>query len=258
MSKIKSLYSNYRVIIWTILGIGFIFALWWILSSIVKSTLFPGPQVVIPLFFSLLANWNTYTALAGTLMRLLISFFFALISGSILGIIAGLNRSFRSFMRPLIVILKTIPTAAVILILIALMRPIFAPIIIVFLVIFPIIYESFVSGIANIDDAIMYSLKIDGVSRQRGIVKVMLPLCKPYILLGIASSIGLGMKVAIMAEILSGSDSVPGIGRMIYQSAVIDVRMDYVLAISLLAIIIIGMFDIVIYYSKKQIKEETA
>lgn len=258
MNNIKSLYSNYRIIIWTILGIGFIFLLWWILSLIVRSTLFPGPQVVIPLFFVLLGNWSTYSALAGTLMRLLLSFVLAFVLGSVLGIIAGLNRSFRSFMRPLIVVLKTIPTAAVILILIALIKPVFAPIIIVFLVIFPIIYESFVSGITNIDDSIIYSLKIDGINRQRGITKVMLPLCKPYILLGIASSIGLGMKVAIMAEILSGSDSVPGIGRMIYQFAVIDVRMDYVLAISIFAIIVIGLLDIVIYYSKKQIKEETA
>ena len=110
MNNCKAFYRKNRVIIWTVLGIGFVFLLWYVLSLLINSTLFPGPQIVIPEFFVLLSEGGTYAALMGTIVRLLTSFILAFICGAILGIVGGLNKSFRAFLRPLIVILKTPPS----------------------------------------------------------------------------------------------------------------------------------------------------
>lgn len=240
----------------TILGIVGVFLLWYLIALIANTTLMPGPEIVIPIFGKLLLEANTYQAIGGTLLRLIIAIALGSIFGLILGIFGGLYPSFRAFIKPLIVVFRTIPTAAVIFIIIALLRPMFAPVIIVFLITFPILYESVVSGISNIDQSIIDASKIDGSNAFKSTFKLYLPLSKSYILLGLVSSIGLGMKVSIMAEILAGSESEIGLGKMIQNAATIA-DMKNVLAYSLIAIIIIGLIDIAMYLLKKRFKKDT-
>lgn len=254
MKKIKDLYRKYLIPFWTIIGIGGVFFLWWIIAFLANTTLLPGPQVVVPLFISLMGNGDIYMAVGATLLRLLISVALAFAFGIILGIFGGLYPSFRAFIKPLITVFRTIPTAAVIFVIIALLKPMFAPVIIVFLIIFPIFYESVVSGFINIDKSIVDALKVDGTNTPRAVFKIYLPLSKSYILLGLVSSIGLGMKVAIMSEILAGSDSAEGLGKLIRDASTIA-DMQSVLAYSLIAIILIGIIDMAMFFLKKYFKK---
>ena len=251
MRKIKDLFKRYRIIIMTSLGIAGVFLLWYIISVIAKTTLLPGPQVVVPLFFTLFADKDIYIAIGGTMGRLLLSVLAGTLLGIVFGLIGGLSTSFRAFFRPFIVIFRTIPTAAIIYIIIALLAPSIAPIIIVFLIIFAIIYDAIVTGVDNVDKSIIEAAKVDGAKNLRLIFKIYLPLSKSYIILGLVSSIGLGMKVAIMSEILAGNSSMIGLGKLIYIAST-TVEMDYILAYSLIAIIIIGLVDIVIHFLKKK------
>lgn len=253
--KLKDLYKRYHIAMFTILGIVGVFLLWYVIALLAKTTLLPGPEIVLPIFFSLFIEGNTYLAIGGTLLRLIIAIALGSIFGLILGIFGGLYPSFRAFIKPLIIILRTIPTAAVIFIIIALLRPMFAPVIIVFLVTFPILYESVVSGISNIDSSIIDASKIDGSNDFKSVFKLYLPLSKSYILLGLVSSIGLGMKVSIMSEILAGSESEIGLGKMIQNAATIA-DMKNVLAYSLIAVIIIGLIDLGMHFIKKRLSKE--
>ncbi|MFA5480980.1 MAG: ABC transporter permease subunit [Bacilli bacterium] len=256
MKNTKLFLNKYAVVIYTGLGIGFVFLLWWLTSLIVKATLlptFPGPEDALPLFFELFALSSTWLAVGGTLLRLVISFASAFIVGSLFGILAGMNKPFQAFMRPLIITLRTLPTAAVILVLIVLLKPLFAPIIIVFLVIFPISYESMASGIQNLDREIKDAAKLDGASRLQAITRVYIPLSSPYILLGVVSSLGLGMKISIMSEIIAGSNRVAGLGRLIHL-AYIEADMTRIVAISIFAVILIGLIDFAMFYAKRKLK----
>jgi NitT/TauT family transport system permease protein len=259
MKKLKAFLKNNAVIIYTILGIGFVFLLWWLTSIIVKATVlqtFPGPEDAIPLFFELFGLASTWLAVGGTLLRLIISFALAFVLGSLFGIIAGIHRGFMNFMRPLIITLRTLPTAAVILILIVLLRPAFAPIIIVFLIIFPISYESMATGIKNVDKEIKEAAKIDGATRQQAIIRIYVPLSRPYVLLGVVSSLGLGMKISIMSEIIAGSNRIDGLGRLIHL-AYIEADMTRIVAISMFAIILIGLIDLGMYFAKRRLKAKS-
>ncbi|HPM07537.1 MAG TPA: ABC transporter permease subunit [Bacilli bacterium] len=256
MNKTKAFFQKHGAVIYTVLGIGFVFLLWWLTSLIVKATVlptFPGPEDAIPLFFTLFGEATTWLAVGGTLLRLAISFAIAFLLGSLMGIIAGVNKGFAHFMRPLVITLRTLPTAAVILILIVLLRPLFAPIIIVFLIIFPISYESMATGIKNVNREVREAAKIDGATRLQSIIRIKIPLSLPYVLLGIVSSLGLGMKISIMSEIIAGSNRISGLGRLIHL-AYIEADMTRIVAISIFAIILIGLIDLGMYFAKKKLK----
>lgn len=257
MKKLKDLYNNHLILIYSILGIIGVFLVWYLLAILINNSLFPGPQIVIPLFFNYMGQKNTYVAIGSTLLRLFISVILSIITGLFFGTISGLHKTFYNFFRPFVVVLKTIPTAAVIFVIIALLKPRFAPIIIVFLITFPLIYENVVTGIHNIDQNLINALRIDNARRLQKIFKFYLPLSTNYIILGIVSSIGLGMKVAIMSEILAGSDSAMGLGKLIRDASTI-VDMPSILAYSLIAIIIIGIIDIGMHFAKTKLKRENA
>lgn len=254
MKKIASFYKRHLASIWSIIGIGALFFFWWLISFLVNSTLFPGPQKVIPQFFVYMGQGETYFALGGTLLRLLIAITLGFLFGLIFGILGGLYEPFKAFMKPFIIVFRTIPTAAVIFVIIALLKPMFAPVIIVFLIVFPMLYESVVTGISSIDKSIIDATKIDQSKGIKTIFKVYLPLSWSYIVLGLVSSIGLGMKVSIMSEILAGSDSEAGLGKLIRDCSTIA-DMTGVLAYSILAIIIIGLVDIGVHLLKKKYKK---
>ncbi len=256
MKKIKELYNRFKIPFWTVIGVGAVFFLWWFISFLTKTTLFPGPQVVIPKFFEVLGEQQTYSAIGGTLLRLVIAMAIGFTLGVIFGIIGGLCKEFRAFMRPIVIVFRTIPTAAVIFVIIALLKPIFAPVIIVFLMVFPMMYDSVVTGITNVDQSVTEAMKVDGTPLLKQIFKVYLPLSWSYILLGLVSAFGLGMKISIMAEVIAGSDSAEGLGKLIRNAANIA-DMDYVLAYSLIAIALIGLIDIAIYFVKRRIKKQT-
>lgn len=256
MNKAKDLYKKIRIPLWTVIGIAGVFFVWWLISYILKTSLFPGPQRVIPEMFRLLGEGRTWAAIGGTLLRLIISIAIGMAFGLLLGVIAGLNSAFKAFLRPFITIFRTIPTAAVIYILIVLVAPNVAPVIIVFLMTFPILYESILSGMTSIDPNVVEAAQIDGAGLFKKIFKIYLPLSSNYILLGLVSSIGLGMKVAIMSEILAGGESALGLGKLI-QNAAITIEMKPILAYSLIAIVIIGMVDVAVYFVKKKIKADS-
>jgi NitT/TauT family transport system permease protein len=251
--KNKKLSKEGFKIILSILGICFIFALWWLLSFLINTTLFPTPLRTFEELFLLLSNSSTYLAIGGTLLRLLLAFIVSFLVAFVLGTISGLIKAFKIFLNPLIIVLRTIPTAALILVMVTLLIPEHALLIIVFLVMFPIIYESIVSGIENIDPYTIMALRIDANPYSlNSVFKVILPMSSPYILLGIIQSIGLGMKVSIMAEVLLGNPRIPGLG-IIIQQAYIYAYMPEVFATAIIAIVLIGVVDIILHLAKKYI-----
>lgn len=245
--------SKWHYFILTFFGILLFIVSWFILSYLVNNPLFPNPYDVFKIFFESLGSIKIYEAIVFTLLRLLVSFAISFAVAFILGIISGLNKTFRTILSPTITILKTIPTAALILILIVLFRPTYSLTIITFLVMFPILYEAICNGIINVDENIKKALRVDvGLHNPRSIFKVLIPCASPYILLGIIQTIGLGMKVSLMSEILVGNNKIPGLGILIklaYQNA----YMDQVFAYSMFGIILIGIIDISLKIVKQKI-----
>ena len=139
-------------------------------------------------------------------------------------------------------------------VLIILTKPTNGLLIIDFLLMFPILYEAVVSGVKNIDKTLLDALKLDSGERTgNALTKVVIPMAWPYILLGIVQSLGLGMKVSIMSEVLCGDDRIPGLGRMINQ-AYQETNVPVIFAITVISIVLIAILDLLLSFLKKKFK----
>ena len=230
-----------------LLGVIFIILIWSIFSLVFDENqmIFPNIFLVFSKMIELLKQEYTYVCLFYTLIRLVIGFVIAIVLSIILGTISGTNKKFKYFLQPLLTLLKTVPTASLVFLFLVLSGAKSAPIYIVVLICFPILYEAVVAGYENIDTAIDNALKLESDNYLKKIVKVKFPLAKPYILVGIASSLGLSFKIEVMAEILTGYTN-SGLGSVIsYVQKADPTNMTGIFAYSLIAIIISLVIDLI-------------
>ena len=210
-----SVYLAWRVLLkkfitnkYTLYGLGIIafFLLWWLIALVIGEpvAIFPDPLRTIAYSFTILGKNYFYVSLGYSLLKLVIGFVIAFALALICGTIAGNSPAFQKFMTPIMTVLKAIPTVAVVFLFLVLVRANNLPILTVILVVFPILYEATSNGIKNIDENIIEAMKLDCRSSIRGNLQIKLPLAIPYILVGIASSFALSIKIEIMAEALSG------------------------------------------------------
>lgn len=252
-----------------LLGFAFFIAIWALISYGMhqhQNTLLPYPHEVFIKMNQLLwvgeEGASTWIAIGWSLARILIGFVASFVLGAILGTLGGLYANLRNFVAPYVTFAKTMPTAAFVLILIGIFYqfkglPEYIPCFLVFLVVFPLIYEAFESGIANESPDIKDALSLDGGFRSvSSIVHVLWPDSLSYIMLSIAQSLGLAVKVAVMSEILVNSSSVSGgLGGRI-QNAMLTIDMEAVIAYSVIAVCLVLIIDIPLYYVKKKIKKK--
>lgn len=236
------------------LGILFIFGLWAIISFFFDENglIFPSFPSVFKETINILKGSYIYECLYQTLIRMIKGFLIALLIAIILGTISGRSTSFKYFINPLIVVLKTIPIATLVFFFLVLSGAKDTPIYIVVLLSFPILYESVVAGYENIDKTLNDMLKLDMGNELEKTISVRFPLVLPYLLVGIASSLGLSFKTEIMAEILTGSTK-NGLGSMIsYVQKTDPTNMTMIFAYSLIAIAISLIFDLILKLIKNR------
>lgn len=240
------------------LGIIFIFLLWLFLSSALgrASLIIPSPIETFKVFGELFISKYTWESIGWTLLRTLMGFGIALVIAFILGVIAGNNKHVYTFFKPLIAVLKSIPTAALVFLFLILSGSRFAPTYIVFLLSFPILYESIAGGIRSIPQEINESARLDTNNFLQVVIKIKIPLSLPYVIVGLASSFALSLKTEIMAEIITGDTSY-GLGSMISAYRTIDPSdLTPIFAIALIALIIILITDLIGMIVNKFIKIE--
>ena len=245
MKGMKSL-KKYQKIIFTLLGIAFIFFLWWLIAYLANSSVLPGPT----------ATFNA--SLGYTLLRVILTMLICFILGGLFGTLSALFKPLGAFLYPLISVLRVYPTIIFLVIIVILVNDRLSPYIISSLVLFPIIYQAFYEGIGNIDENIIKSLRIEGnIRHPRSVFKVLLPLSFPYIALSITQTVGLGLKVTMMAELMGASNTLPGLGNLIkvYQQ---DANYAGIYAIAIVAIMLTIIIDAGIYFLKKYIAKKYA
>lgn len=257
----------YQSLLFGALGLAFLIFVWWLVSDALYRSgnrLLPGPGEVFPnlpdKLFGIGAA-TTYAAVGWTFLRIIIGFVISFVLGAILGTLAGLFHFLKNFMAPFVLLAKSLPTAAVVLVLVGVLYsykglPPFIPCFLVFLVAFPLIYEAFRSGIENENEETRDALRLDAGERSfKGVLAVYWPDSSPFIFLSLAQSLGLAVKVSIMSEILTNSSGQQsGIGNLIQIAKSVDFSMNDVITYSLVAVILVMVFDIPLAVIKRKSK----
>lgn len=227
-------------------GLVFVFLLWLLISASFGqgNLVFPSPAETFSFTFELLGKSYIYQCLGMTLWRTLQGFGYAFLLAFLFGTLAGEIKPLQRFFKPLILVLKSVPTAAFVFFFLVLSGTSRAPIWIVTLLAFPILYESFVSGINAVPQEIKWASRIDQARFLPKVLKIKIPLAIPYILLGVLNSFALSFKTEIMAEIVAGQTN-PGLGSAIRVYRNEDPsNLTPVFAIALIAITVVLLVDL--------------
>ena len=256
INMFKRIYPRRFNLLWKsialLLGLILFFGLWSLLANHIASIVIPGPLKTLQSIIKLLGKFNTYKILGYTIFRLILALLSAALVGIVLGSLAGYYQFIEYMLKPIVIVLRSFPSIAIMLILIIFTKN--ASFYLVGIVLFPLIYEATLRGVSEIKNEYISILKLDGQDSIVNIPKVVVPLATDYILIGVFQSLGLGLKVQIMGESLMGSTTYVGVGIEIYK-AYLNLDMDIVFAYSILAITLIIIADLLTVVLKRKLKQ---
>ncbi len=238
---------------WTASSVISIIFIWFIISLVINHPLIlPSPIVVGEAFLGMLIDADTWLVLGSTLLRLMLSIVISGCLGVILGSLSGLSKRFSWLIRPYVSVFRTIPVISIIVILLILIGYRMTPYLITFLMVFPIVYQATFEGITHIDQAYLDIYHLEAADPRLAFRHLYYPLMRPYIILGFLQSVGLGLKVLVMAEYLSQTRN--SVGNELYLA---KTYLDYssVFAWTIMLIIIALILEHLIYRYKAYIED---
>ncbi len=192
---------------------------WQLLAmSIQNEILIPYPIEVFSLSITNFSKLSFYTITATTLFRVLKGFFISFLSALLLSILSNQSSKFRMMFEPIQVLTKSIPNISYIIITLIWFGSEASVSIICFLVLFPIFYNNFLFAMDNESQELKDIEKIYPESFLEATKSKTLPMLIPTMLETSKITLGLGLKVSVMAEIL-GQVRV-GIGKQLYLSRI--------------------------------------
>ena len=197
MSSTTKKYTFYLLGVITI-----IFVLYLLHLIIANNIIFPDPLTSLKALGSLLVKRETYVILGYTFLRLLISLAVSFIIGGLLGILAGRYVAVKHFLKPWMTLFRSLTLASIIVIIMIVLGFSLSPYVICMLMLIPIIYEAFLNGISNLDADLMQVLKLESSFNMQVLFNIIFPLAKPFINTAFIQSVGLGVKVLVMAEFI--------------------------------------------------------
>lgn len=176
---------------------------WWLFSILIgNSLLFPTPLIVLSRLFELVVTSDFWISLLTSLMRVLIGIAIAIALGIILAFISAKIRIIHDLLFPLMTIIKSTPVASFVILIVLFIGKDTLPSLISLLMVLPVVWTNVYEGLCNIDKDLIEVCTIYKFSGFKRLRVLYLPTVMPYLTASILSSIGLGWKAGIAAEIL--------------------------------------------------------
>lgn len=173
------------------------------------------------------AFWNTF-------LRTLWAFLASMALGIVMAACAHLVKGIRAFFAPIISVVRTVPTMAVILMLLLWTTPNMVPVIVSALVLFPAVYAAALAALDEVGENYGELTRAFRVPLLRRIGKMYLPLAAPVMLKQAGGIFSLGLKVVISGEVLAGTYR--SLGGMM-QDAQMYLNMPRLMALTLLVLL---------------------
>lgn len=187
-----------------IASVAFFLGIWWFAAVIVGSEIIlPTPGETIRSLLVIISNPNFWPSVVATTTRGLAGFFLSLVLGLMIGILAGLSKTARILIQPLMIVCRSTPVMSIILLALIWFKTNQVPVFVGFLIAFPVIFANVTEGIKSVDQKLVDMAHIYKVKKARVVFEVYLPAILPYLIAGISTAMGVGWKVVIAAEVLS-------------------------------------------------------
>ncbi|HMN79066.1 MAG TPA: ABC transporter permease [Burkholderiaceae bacterium] len=196
-----------------LLGVGLLFALlalWqWSALRWVASPNWPPVTEILRALLNGLRSGELAQVFASTLWRMAAGFAIASVTGVLLGLAMATLPRFNAALRPLVELLRPIPTPAIVppLILLLGIDHAMKVFVVAFACLFPILVNT-IGGVRAIDPTALDVARTLQVGRLRTLTRVVLPSCLPYVLAGMRTSLALALIVSVVAEMIAGSEGI--------------------------------------------------
>jgi len=200
----KAIFTRIKKGLWPLLSIFVFLFIWEVGARILhEDLLLPSPMAVLQTLALQLREPLFYKNLQATFFRGLGGFSLAFIWGLSLGILASLRKPFRYLLQPFLVLARSVPLLALILLALLWFHQGRIPYFIVFLIAFPIITDGVLKGAESVDPQLLEMARSFGLSRWEILRHVTIPHLSPYLLTGISTGLGIAWKAVIAAEIIT-------------------------------------------------------
>lgn len=187
-----------------ILIIAFWILVWWGLSLLINREIYlPSPFTTFKAFLSLSIESKFWLSIAMSFFRVILGFLLSCLFGILFGIVSGLRKGFYEVFNPFMVAIKSTPVMSIIIIALIWFHSNWVPVFVCFLMCFPIIWTNVVEGIRQVDKKLLDMAKVYRVNRKLVLKRIYVPSLTPYLVAGVITSLGLGWKVTVAAEVLS-------------------------------------------------------
>ena len=189
-------------------------AAWYLLAAAMGNPLLlPSPVQVLRRMGQLMVTASFWQTAAASIGRILLGAALAMVLGIGLGVLTSVSSLADALLRPVMTVIQATPVASfAILVLLWLDRD-DIPVLICAMMVLPVVHGNVCAGIRSTDPQLLELAKVYRLSRLRILRRIYVPSVLPYFRAACSSSLGLGWKAGIAAEVLTVPK--PSIGRMI-------------------------------------------
>lgn len=223
----------------------FVILIWlliWYVAAILISNdiLMVPPHKVLLCLVKLLFVKEFYLSIAFSIIRVLLGLVAGIIIGTVLGELSYKNRIVEYILSPFMSVIKSVPVASFIVLLLIWFGSSKLSFFISFLIVLPNVYESIRSGFNSTDEKLLHMSKVFGYSAYQRLIYIYKDYVLPYLIGNLKVTIGLAFKSGIAAEVIGLTNH--SIGARIYMSKIYLETGD-LFAYTIVAIIISFIFE---------------
>lgn len=240
MQKFKVNATAKKNLITTLIFICSVVAMWlvWEIAyiSVGNDILVPSFSNTLKKLIAVLSSPSFYRAFGGTLLRTFSAFLISVGLAVVASSLGILFEGVKIFLKPIVSVVRTLPTVALILILIiALPTRKSVPVVIAVLVLFPMIYAQINAAWDRRDRALFDMAKVYKLPKKTVVTKIAIPQVLPYVLSQTGANLSFAIKLTVSAELLANlSKSLGGL----MQSANVALDASQLIALTLTSVIV--------------------
>lgn len=209
-------------IIYSVFAVALMWAVWLIAGAAVKNEFLVAPFAPsLREFFTLFGEAFFWRALGSTILRTIICYAISFVLALGCACLAVAFKPFAAFMRPIAAFFRTLPTMAVLLLILVWLTPRTAPAAVAFLVLFPMTYSQLSTCISGVDGELLQMAKVYRFTAKQKFACIYLPHVAPTALELTGANLSFGLKLIVSAEVMASTYTALG-GMMSEAQAYVD------------------------------------
>jgi NitT/TauT family transport system permease protein len=180
--------------------------------------LLASPASVAGVLWDLIPMPETWSTVAFSMARILLGFGIGAGAGILMAVLADRVPLLDTLLWPYVTVMKSVPVASFIIIVLIWLGPRELSSFIAFLMVFPVIYTNLLEGLRSTDPKLLEMAKVYQVSWGKRLVYIYAPHLRSYLTSACSVALGLSWKSGIAAELIGVADGT--IGEMLYEAKI--------------------------------------